>query len=196
MNGVPMGDGAVRLPRPPGSDAAAILELLAAWPGIVDAVVSEEHVLVVFDPLAPPDDPGERLTTCLDPPRAPHHHVVPVRYDGVDLEEVARASGLTLDEVVRAHAGRILEVKMLGFLPGFAYLGDVDPRLRLPRRSSPRPRVPAGAVALAGPYSAIYPFSSPGGWHLIGSAVGFDPFSPVMGATLRPGDRVTFRPEP
>ena len=189
-----MGDGALRLPRPPGSDAAAILELLARWPGVVDAVVSEDHVLLVFDPLAPPDDPSERLRACVRPPRPPRQHEVAVRYDGADLDEVARATGLTVDEVVLAHGARVLEVKMIGFLPGFSYLGDLDPRLRLPRRPSPRPRVPAGAVAVAGPYSAVYPFSSPGGWHLIGSALEFTAFSPTLGATLRPGDRVTFRP--
>jgi len=77
-------------------------------------------------------------------------------------------------------------------LPGFAYLRALDPRLVLPRRATPRPRVPALSVAIAGPYTGLYPFASPGGWHLLGTAVGFAPFDAHTGAAMSLGDRVRF----
>jgi KipI family sensor histidine kinase inhibitor len=95
--------------------------------------------------------------------------VIEVTYDGADLDDVARATGLTRAEVVRAHTGQEWTVGFAGFAPGFAYLVGGDPRLRVARRSTPRARVPAGAVALAGEFSGIYPRPSPGGWQLIGS---------------------------
>jgi KipI family sensor histidine kinase inhibitor len=93
---------------------------------------------------------------------------VPVLYDGPDLEDVAREAGIGTAEVTALHAGQIYHVYMLGFLPGFAYLGDLPERLRLPRLKVPRTRVPAGAVAIADELTAIYPVVSPGGWRLIG----------------------------
>jgi UPF0271 protein len=83
-------------------------------------------------------------------------------------------------------------VRVVGFLPGFAYLGGLDERLVVPRRASPRARVPAGAVALAGPYTGVYPLASSGGWNLVGTALDFVAFSPAEGATLRLGDTVRF----
>ena len=122
---------------------------------------------------------------------------IPVRYDGPDLDDVARHTGLTVAEVTAAHEASHWEVAFCGFVPGFAYLVGGDPRLEVPRRSTPRTVVPAGAVALAGRYSGIYPRPSPGGWQLIGrtSAVLFDPHreSPAL---LRPGDRVRFVASP
>jgi KipI family sensor histidine kinase inhibitor len=93
---------------------------------------------------------------------------VPVVYDGPDLAEVAALTGLTAEEVVAAHTGTPWTVAFGGFAPGFSYLVGGDPRLRVPRRDSPRTRVPAGAVGLAGEFSGIYPRESPGGWQLIG----------------------------
>jgi UPF0271 protein len=122
--------------------------------------------------------------------------VVRVRYDGADLLAIAHASGLTREEVVAAHCGRTYEVALVGFLPGFAYLRALAPQLVLPRRATPRPRVPALSVAIAGPYTGVYPFASPGGWHLLGVAVGFAPFDPRRGATMALGDRVRFVPDP
>jgi KipI family sensor histidine kinase inhibitor len=118
---------------------------------------------------------------------------VPVVYDGPDLESVAELTGLTPTEVVRAHTGRDWTVGFGGFAPGFAYLAGGDPRLHVPRRPEPRPRVPAGAVGLAGEFSGIYPRESPGGWQLLGRTdlvlwdLGSDP-----PALLRPGMRVRF----
>jgi KipI family sensor histidine kinase inhibitor len=91
-----------------------------------------------------------------------------VVYDGADLEEVARLTGLTAEEVIAAHTGTPWRVGFGGFAPGFAYLIGGDERLHVPRQSEPRTKVPAGSVALAGEFSAIYPRESPGGWQLIG----------------------------
>jgi KipI family sensor histidine kinase inhibitor len=93
---------------------------------------------------------------------------IEVHYEGPDLAEVASRTGLTPEEVVVAHTGTPWRVAFGGFAPGFAYLVGGDERLRVPRRSEPRTAVPAGAVALAGEFSAVYPRSSPGGWQLIG----------------------------
>lgn len=119
--------------------------------------------------------------------------VVPVRYDGDDLAEVARLSGLSPDGVVAAHTGRPWRVAFCGFAPGFAYLAGGDPRLVVARRPSPRTAVPAGAVGLAGEYSGVYPRPSPGGWQLIGRTdlVLWDP-GRDQPALLRPGTRVRF----
>jgi KipI family sensor histidine kinase inhibitor len=123
-------------------------------------------------------------------------HRIPVRYNGVDLGDVARRTGLSVDEVIARHAAVTYTVYCLGFVPGFGYLGDLDPRLVLGRRDEPRRRVPAGAVAIAGTQTAVYPLETPGGWHLIGhTAVPmFDPHADPP-ARLAAGDRVRFVPE-
>jgi KipI family sensor histidine kinase inhibitor len=120
-------------------------------------------------------------------------HRIPVRYDGPDLEEVAKATGLTVDDVIGRHSGRSYTVDLLGFVPGFAYLGEIDPTLRLPRRAQPRPRVIAGSVAIAGAQTAVYPLDTPGGWHIIGrtDVTMFDPARDPP-ALLRAGDTVLF----
>ncbi len=97
-----------------------------------------------------------------------HPIEIPVRYDGPDLAEVARLTGLGEDAVVAAHTGTPWRVAFGGFAPGFAYLVGGDARLQVPRRGDPRTRVPTGAVGLAGEFSGIYPRESPGGWQLIG----------------------------
>lgn len=94
--------------------------------------------------------------------------VLDVVYDGEDLDDVARLTGLTRDEVVAAHTATPVRVGFGGFAPGFAYLIGGDPRLHVPRRAEPRIRVPAGSVALAGEFGGVYPRESPGGWQLIG----------------------------
>jgi KipI family sensor histidine kinase inhibitor len=119
---------------------------------------------------------------------------IDVTYDGADLEEVARLSGLTPDEVVAAHTATPLRVGFGGFAPGFAYLVGGDERLNVPRRAEPRTRVPAGSVGLAGEFSGVYPRESPGGWQLIGrtDAVLWD-VDRDPPALLTPGTWVQFR---
>ncbi|SEG42194.1 sensor histidine kinase inhibitor, KipI family [Nonomuraea solani] len=120
---------------------------------------------------------------------------IPVVYDGADLDSVAELAGIPAGEVVARHTGRELVVGWLGFAPGFAYLTGLDPLLETPRLDRPRTSVPAGSVAVAGPYSAVYPAASPGGWRLIGRTsvrvwdVAADPPS-----LFRPGTRVRFEP--
>ena len=122
-------------------------------------------------------------------------HRIDVAYDGPDLGEVAETLGMSRADVVDLHAGREYVARIVGFLPGFAYLGPVDGRLVVPRRGAPRPRVPARSVAIAAGYTAIYPLASPGGWSLLGRALGPAPFDPRRDppALLAPGDRVVFR---
>jgi len=118
---------------------------------------------------------------------------IPVTYDGQDLTEVAQRTGMTEESVIDMHCLREYRVYMLGFAPGFAYLGDLDQRLALPRRESPRKRVRKGSVAIAEAQTAVYPSSTPGGWHLIGRTemTMFDPTRDPP-ATLAVGDRVRF----
>ena len=122
-------------------------------------------------------------------------HTIPVVYDGPDLSYVAEQTGLSTDEVIRHHSEPEYLVYLLGFAPGFAYLGDLHPALVLPRRASPRTRVPAGSVAIAGAQTGVYPLTTPGGWHLLGSTPVrmFDP-AREPAALLRAGDRVCFEP--
>lgn len=116
-----------------------------------------------------------------------------VVYDGQDLSTVSGALGMPVDEVVRRHAAAVYTVVCLGFSRAFPYLEGLDPALRLPRRGTPRERVPAGSVAIAADQAGVYPWPSPGGWHLLGrtAAVLFDPDRDPPSA-LRPGDRVRF----
>jgi KipI family sensor histidine kinase inhibitor len=153
-------------------------------------------VLVTWD-----DEPEELMTlaeAALRDDQAPLAGAsveIPVRYDGPDLHEVARLTGFSAEEVAARHMRAEYVVGFLGFAPGFAYLLGGDERLRVERRAEPRERVPAGSVALAGPYSGIYPRESPGGWQLIGSTTAalFDATRDPP-ALLSPGDRVRFVP--
>lgn len=118
---------------------------------------------------------------------------VPVVYDGEDLPEVARLTGRSVADVVAAHTGQVWTVAFCGFAPGFGYLRGEDDRLHVARRSSPRTRVPAGAVALAGEFTGVYPRPSPGGWQLIGRTdLPVWDLARQPPALLRPGVRVRF----
>ncbi|WP_370150610.1 5-oxoprolinase subunit PxpB [Streptacidiphilus sp. EB129] len=121
---------------------------------------------------------------------------VPTVYDGADLAEVAALWGVSAAEAVRLHAGCEFRVAFCGFAPGFAYLTGLPERLAVPRRATPRTRVPTGSVALAGTYTGVYPSASPGGWQLLGRT-GLTLWDPAAEppALLRPGTRVRFVPE-
>ena len=120
---------------------------------------------------------------------------IPTTYDGPDLAEVAEQTGLSRPEVIERHSEPSYLVYCVGFAPGFTYCGELDERLAIPRRSSPRLNVPAGSVAIAAHQTGIYAVDSPGGWHLIGrtDTVLFNPnVNPP--ARFKPGDRLRFRP--
>jgi KipI family sensor histidine kinase inhibitor len=175
----------------------------AGLPGIRDVVPTYRSVAVHFDPLsidietirdaltraadAAPDSSGGRTV------------VIPVQYGGdmgPDLREVAAFAGVSADEVVARHAGARYRVFMLGFLPGFAYMGTVDETIAMPRHATPRLKVPGGSVGIAGRQTGIYPRDSPGGWRLIGRTP-VSLFNPhrVPAALLAPGDTVRFVPD-
>ncbi|WP_077077937.1 5-oxoprolinase subunit B family protein [Mycobacterium numidiamassiliense] len=146
----------------------------AALPGVLDIVPAARTVLVK---LVGPRHQGVirqrlRKMRVIADTTAPTERnadvVIDVVYDGPDLAEVASHTGLSTAQVVDAHTATLWRVGFSGFAPGFAYLVDGDARLRVPRRAEPRTSVPAGSVALAGEFSAIYPRQSPGGWQLIG----------------------------
>ncbi|MFJ3263527.1 5-oxoprolinase subunit PxpB [Pseudomonas sp. NPDC086581] len=120
-------------------------------------------------------------------------HEIAVWYAGEDLSDVARLCGLTSAQVIDLHAGRDYRVGAIGFSPGFAYLGELDERLDLPRRATPRTHVPAGSLAIAERQTAVYPQASPGGWHLLGRTAQrlFDPHRQPP-CPLAVGDRVRF----
>jgi len=146
----------------------------AALPGVVDIVPAARTVLVKLDGPRYQGVIRQRLRKMRVAAQeaAPSDRradvVIDVVYDGPDLAEVAGHTGLTTAEVINAHTATLWRVGFSGFAPGFAYLVDGDPRLRVPRRAEPRTSVPAGSVALAGEFSAVYPRQSPGGWQLIG----------------------------
>lgn len=180
--------------------AAAALRT-AALPGVVDIVPGAGTVLLVLDGPASAAGVRRRLGGLVlpEPPEAPPppagtELVIEVNYDGDDLDEVAGLTGLSRAEVIAAHTGRPWRVGFVGFAPGFGYLTSGDPRLTVPRRATPRTRVPAGAVGLAGEFCGVYPRESPGGWQLIGRTdarmwdIERDP--PTL---LRPGAWVRFR---
>lgn len=172
---------------------------------LVDLVPSYTTLLVIVDPLRL--SPGEARTLLVEilqrlrPDEASTNAPVqelPVWYDpavGPDLSRLADLAGMRLEEVVACHSERHYRVFALGFAPGFAFMGSVDPRIEAPRLSSPRPRVPAGSVAVAGQQTAAYPTVTPGGWNLIGRtpAVLFDRHREGF-SLLQVGDRVRFVP--
>ncbi len=121
---------------------------------------------------------------------------IPVRYDGVDLGEISEITGVSVDTVIDLHAGAVYTVAFCGFVPGFAYLVGLPRQLQVPRRSSPRERVEAGSVAIAGEWASVYPSVSPGGWRLLGHTdVAMWDDAREIPALLVPGRRVRFEPE-
>ena len=176
------------------------------FPGFIEAVPAYASAAVFFEPDAggfsvEQPDPFERVTrhlrlglnasTEFNPGRL---ITIPTLYDGPDLEFVASSHDLMIEEVIRIHEEVVYDAYMIGFLPGFAYLGQVDPVIATPRRSSPRTIVPSGSVGIAGRQTGIYPMDSPGGWQLIGRTPlqMFDP-GRTEPCLIQAGDRVKFQ---
>lgn len=174
----------------------------AGLPGVLDIVAASRTVLLKLAAPRYQEPVRRQLGTLAARPGATGQPggagrtdvVIDVVYDGADLTEVAKLTGLDPGEVVAAHTAVPWRVGFGGFAPGFAYLVGGDPRLRVPRRAEPRTRVPAGAVGLADEFSGVYPRVSPGGWRLIGrtDAVLWD-VDRTPPALLTPGMRVQFR---
>ncbi|GAA1984854.1 allophanate hydrolase subunit 1 [Amycolatopsis minnesotensis] len=168
----------------------------AGLPGVTEIVPGARSVLVVAERSAL--DPVRRLVEAADlqhpPEGSPREIVLDVRYDGEDLDLVARTAGIGADDVIRLHTGAEYTVAFTGFAPGFGYLTGLPEPLRQPRLETPRTRVPPGSLGVAGEFTGVYPRSSPGGWRLIGN-VGTTLFDPkaTRPALLAPGDKVRFR---
>ncbi|MBX3147218.1 MAG: 5-oxoprolinase subunit PxpB [Gemmatimonadales bacterium] len=169
---------------------AGVIELV---PGYVSLTVHFDPAQTSFEELRDRILPLLTLAPPTPTERVGRTVVIPVQYDGMDLDEVARAAGITVAEVIDRHTAPEYQVALLGFVPGFAYLEPLDPCLVLPRRATPRSRVPAGSVAIAGAQTGVYPAETPGGWLIIGttSLRLFDPDRQPP-ALLTVGDRVRF----
>jgi KipI family sensor histidine kinase inhibitor len=200
----PLGDAAVlaelgtRLDTAINTRAIALAAALKKRRDVRQATPGHASVTVRFDPeqtsLEMMAAAIRRLATKRPPVEEPGRlHRIPVVYDGPDMEEVSDRLGLTPQQVVALHGTPIYRVFLVGFVPGWAYLGPLPDELVLPRRPTPRTVVPAGSVAIAGQQTGIYPLATPGGWHLIGrtSVRLFLPDSDPP-SLFRAGDRVKF----
>ncbi|GAB3033477.1 5-oxoprolinase subunit PxpB [Oleiagrimonas citrea] len=183
----------------------------AGLPRLRELVPAYASLLLRFDPPPPGDDDdspclearildlASGIETSAIAKATSMVHRVPVCYDaacGEDLGPVAQTLGFSIEELVRRHSAPIYRVAMIGFAPGFAYLLGMDPALSIPRRDTPRTRVPAGSIAIGGAQTGIYPRELPGGWQLIGRTPSrlFDPTDVARPCLLAPGDRVRFEP--
>lgn len=208
----PLGDSAILIQL--GDEIDPILNqrvlvlsaLLQSIPAVVETVPAYCTVLVHYDPLATTNNQiknliEEKISLLDDSTHSPSRRLeIPVLYgnaSGPDLEPAATTLALSPSELIRLHSEREYTVYMMGFTPGFPYLGILNEKLSLPRMSTPRTRVPAGSVAIAGSQTGIYPVDSPGGWHILGwtPLQLFDPMNenPFLFA---PGDTVKFTPLP
>jgi KipI family sensor histidine kinase inhibitor len=195
---LPMGERAMLVAEIADPAGWAIALRALAVDGVVDVVPAAQTVLVTCTDRAALRAVGEVVADIV--PVATGADVgdvvtIPVRYDGADLADVAAAAGLTVADVIELHSTAEYVAAFCGFSPGFAYLRGLPRALQLPRRSTPRTSVPAGSVAIASEYAAVYPRASPGGWHLLGTtdAVLFDPTSDPP-ALIQPGTGVRFAP--
>jgi KipI family sensor histidine kinase inhibitor len=174
-------------------------------PGVVELLPTFRSLLVHYDPLrtsrAELSQLLERMLQGLEGTSpASRRWSIPVCYDpayGLDLQEVASRTGLDPAEVIARHCSVVYHVYMIGFTPGYPYMGDLPAELELPRREDPRTRVPAGSVAIATTMTAVYTLPSPGGWHILGrTPVPLWNRTRNPPALLAPGDKVTFVPIP
>ena len=216
----PCGDHAVTIELGDRVDAAINQKVMALYAflkdnplmGIKDIIPAYHTVTLVYDtallkknkPVTTVyDSICEQLEKAVDqftvsPDTCPRLMKLPVCYDlslGQDLASLALLHKLSIEEVIQLHTSRSYRVYMIGFLPGFTYMGTVDEKIATPRKAQPRMRVPAGSVGIAGEQTGIYPFDSPGGWQLIGqtpiSLFSVDEEDPCY---LKPGDEVEFYP--
>ncbi len=213
MNALPLlrfasaGDAAVlvtlgeAISREVNERAQALAVRLQTLPGLHEIIPAYASLLIHYDPEQMDEaevrhhvhEQLERLR--LSRPMGRRRLVIPVRYDGPDLDFIAAHSGLPREAVVELHAAVEYHVYMLGFTPGFAYLGDVDERIAVPRLATPRLKVAAGAVGLAGRQTGVYPSESPGGWRILGhTPLRLFDLSRPDPFLLGPGDRVKFEP--
>jgi inhibitor of KinA len=209
---LPAGDAALVVELPERIDpelnawCVALSRALASGLGTIvrDVVIGYCSVTVYFDPLKVEavwlEGEVRACAGSLEVESATEGAVVevPVCYGGdlgPDLADVAAFAGCSDAEVIDLHAGREYRVYMVGFVPGFAYMAEVEPRIAAPRRASPRPAVPAGSVAIAGGQTGVYPAVTPGGWNIIGRTP-LAPYDPDRREPFlfKPGDRVRFRP--
>ena len=204
---LPLGDNALVCTFAPPATLAtqarvwSVARLARAWPHVTEVVPGMNNLTLVFDPLLADADGLSALLTSAwlsaDENDASGNIVeIPVHYggaDGPDLELVARHTGLTPEQVIARHTAADYVVFFLGFQPGFAYLGGLDPSLATPRRAEPRLAVPIGSVGIGGEQTGIYPAESPDGWQLLGRTPLklFDP-ARTAPSLLAPGDRVRF----
>lgn len=205
-----LGDAALTLELGDSIDRSVHAQVIAAYetlaqeklPGVTDLVPTYRSLTVHFDPLIIDRQAlVERLTAAAKAPQKSaltgRHLEIPVRFGGefgADLTEVAKATGRSPEEIIDTLCSLEFTVYLIGFLPGFPYLGDLPEWLRLPRRATPRTAVPPGSVAIAGQQAAVYPWQSPGGWHLVGRTEVrmFDAANAERPALLAPGDTVRF----
>lgn len=200
----PLGDAALlaelgtRLDTALNTRTIALAAALKKRRDVRQAIAGYASVTVHFDPDQTTYDALtvaiKRLASKRRPMAEPGRlHRIPVVYDGPDMEAVAATLGLSPAKIAEIHARPIYRVFLVGFVPGWAYLGPLPDELELPRRHMPRTKVPAGSVAIAGRQSGIYPLATPGGWHLIGRT-SVKLFLPDLDppCLFRAGDRVKF----
>jgi 5-oxoprolinase (ATP-hydrolysing) subunit B len=182
----------------------SLAEQAASWPEVSEVLPGMNNLTLILQrPVVDMDKVSRRILDAW--PQIDTHHVsgrdiaIPVVYggvDGPDLEVIARHTGLSTKEVIERHSGGQYIVYFIGFMPGFAYMGGLDPALATPRQDEPRLSIPAGSVGIGGEQTGIYPLASPGGWQLLGRTA-MPLFAPGQQppTLLRPGDRVRFTVE-
>lgn len=195
MRLLPCGSGAVLAEYDTLAEVMAVDGALriSDLPGIDDVIPAARTVLVAYHNV----DRAALERLLIPAPGAPRPQgpivEIPVVYDGIDLDEVASATGLSTEEVVETHSSVVYSAAFLGFTPGWAYLVGLPAQLHLPRRSTPRTSITAGSVAIANEFTGVYPTVSPGGWHLLGHTTErmFD-VERDKPALVMAGDRVRF----